>query len=84
MAGSIAVNVISFCEKSFLYGSLLYLFTEASGRLRTAVLVVGGALFVTSWLETYLPGRSAEITDPVMVLLLAGAFTLLHDKRRMG
>ena len=84
MGGSIAVNVMSFCEKSFLYGSLLYLFTEAGGRLRSAVLIVGGALFVTSWLETYLPGRSAEITDPVMVLLLAGAFTLLHDKRRMA
>ena len=45
MAGSIAVNVMSFCEKTFLYGSLLYLFTEAGGRLRTAVLIVGGTLF---------------------------------------
>ena len=84
MAGSIAVNVMSFCEKSFLYGSLLYLFTEAGGRLRTAVLIVGGTLFVTSFAQTYLPGRSAEITDPVMVLLLAGAFTLLRGKCRMS
>ncbi len=87
MTGSIAVNVMSFCEKSFLYGSLLYLFTEAGGRLRTAVLIVGGTLLVTSFAQTYLPGRSAEITDPVMVLLLAAAFTLLRgksSKRRMG
>ncbi len=87
LAGSIAVNVMSFCEKSFLYGSLLYLFTEAGGRLRSAVLIVGGTLFVTSFAQTYLPGRSAEITDPVMVLLLAAAFSLLRgksSKRRMG
>lgn len=84
ISGSIAVNVTSFCEKSFLYGSLLYLLTEAGARLSTAVLVVGGTLFLTSWMEVYLPGRSAEITDLLMVLLLAGAFTLLRSKRRMG
>jgi VanZ family protein len=76
MEGSIAINVMTFCEKSFLYGALLYLSMEAGGRLRTAVLIVGGILFTTSWVETYLPGRSAEITDLVMVLLLAGGFAL--------
>jgi VanZ family protein len=78
MTGSVGVNVMAFCEKSFLYGTLLYLFIEAGGRLRTAVLVVGGTLFATSWMQIYLPGRSAEITDLLMVLLLAGGFALLH------
>ena len=27
-------------------------------------------LFATSWAETYLPGRSAEITDSLMALLI--------------
>ena len=81
MAGSIAVNVMSFFEKSFLYGSLFYLFTEAGGRLRTAVLIVGGALFATSWAQTYLPGRSAEITDLIMALLIAGGFALLRIRQ---
>jgi len=76
VAGSIAVGVMAFFEKCFLYGSLLYLFTEAGGRLRTAVLVVSSVLLATSWAEVYLPGRSAEITDTVMVLLLAGGFAL--------
>jgi len=84
MEGSIAVNVMAFCEKSFLYGALLYLFTEAGGRLRTAVLIVGGTLFTTSWVETYLPGRSGEITDFVMVLLLAGGFALFHTRQRIA
>jgi VanZ family protein len=83
MAGSIAVDVISFFEKSFLYGSLLYLFTEAGGRLHIAVLIVGGALLATSWAETYLPGRSAEITDLTMALLLAGSFALLRVRHQV-
>ncbi len=84
MEGSISVNVMAFCEKSFLYGALLYLFTEAGGRFRTAVLIVGGVLFTTSWMQTYLPGRSAEITDLVMVLLLAGVFALFYSRQQIA
>lgn len=76
MAGSIGVDVMSFFEKTFLYGSLLFLFIEAGGRLRTAAALVGGVLFATSWAEIYLPGRSAEITDTVMALLLAVGIAL--------
>jgi VanZ family protein len=83
MAGSIAVDVMSFFEKSFLYGSLLYLFTQAGGRPRTAVMIVGGVLFATSWAETYLPGRSAEITDLIMALLLAGGFALVPNSQHL-
>ena len=32
--------------------------------------------------ETYLPGRSAEITDAVMVLLVASVFALLRGEPR--
>jgi hypothetical protein len=76
MVGSIGVDVMAFFEKSFLYGSLLYLFTEAGGKLRTAALIVVGILFATSWAEVHLPDRSAEITDAVMTLLIAGGVAL--------
>jgi hypothetical protein len=36
--------------------------------MRTAALGVAICLFVTSWLEIYIPGRSAEITDALMAL----------------
>ena len=81
LAGSLAVNVMAFCEKSFLYGALLFLFMVTGGSLRLAVLTVGGTIFVSSWIETYLPGRSAEITDLIMVLLLSGSFTLLRGRQ---
>lgn len=81
MAGSIGVDVMSFFEKTFLYGSLLYLFVEAGGRLRTATILVCAMLFATSWAETYLPGRSAEITDTVIALLLAIGIALASPQK---
>jgi hypothetical protein len=37
--------------------------------------------FGTSWLEMYLPERSAEITDTVMALMIGLAFALLPSDR---
>jgi hypothetical protein len=82
MRGSLAVNVMSLFEKSFLYGSLIYLFIEAGGRLPTAALVVGLTLFATSCTQMYLPDRSAEITDAVIALLLAIGFALTRETPR--
>ena len=53
-----------------MYGSLVWLATEVGLSLRLAILLVASFLFVTSVAEIYLPGRSAEITDAVMVLLI--------------
>jgi VanZ family protein len=36
--------------------------------LSTVLVVI--LLFAASWAETYLPGRSAEITDALMALLI--------------
>jgi hypothetical protein len=72
MYGSVEVNVMSFLEKFFLYGSLVWLLTEAGLRVRSATAAVAAGLLLTSFAEIYLPGRSAEVTDAVMALL-AGA-----------
>jgi VanZ family protein len=47
-----------------------------------AAILVAGMLFATSWAETYLPGRSAEITDALMTLLIAAGFALIGDRYR--
>lgn len=78
MFGSLTVDTLAFLEKFFLYGSMLYFLRTASGRawwFSAALAAV--CLSVTSWLETYLPGRSAEITDTLMVLMIAAIFALL-------
>ena len=82
MTGSLELNLMAFLEKGFLYGGLLFLLCETGFRLRNSAILVALALFVTSWVETYLPGRSAEITDAVMVLLVASGFALLPGPPR--
>lgn len=69
--GSIRVDTMAFLEKSFLYGSLVWLAAEAGLPFWQSALVVAVLLFVTSVAETHLPGRSAEITDALMVVIIA-------------
>jgi hypothetical protein len=77
MQGSLQVNTLSFLEKFFLYGSMLYLLGDAIGRRVPTTIFITVLLAATSWAECYLPGRSAEITDPVMVLMIAAVFGLM-------
>jgi VanZ family protein len=39
-------------------------------RSGVSTILVAIMLFAASWAETYLPGRSAEITDALMALLI--------------
>jgi VanZ family protein len=80
MNGSVEIDALSFMEKSFLYGSLLFLFGRAGTRAGLAAALVAAMLFGTSWAETYLPDRSAEITDTVMTLMIAAGFALIGDE----
>ncbi len=42
-----------------------------------ATIVVATMLFAASWMETYLPGRSAEITDALMALLIGAIIAVI-------
>jgi hypothetical protein len=78
MNGSINVDVMSFLEKFFLYGSLVWLLDRTGFRLRTSTICVAAILFATSWAETHLPGRSAEITDALMAVATGGIIALVR------
>lgn len=79
--GSMAVNLQSFLQKAFLYGSGLALLTGAGLSLLSASFLEGATLLATSLLETSLAGRSAEITDTVMVFLLAAVCQVSMSRR---
>jgi VanZ family protein len=68
--GSIEVNITSFLEKAFIYGALIWLLDKSGLRSGVSTVLVVILLFAASWAETYLPGRSAEITDALMALLI--------------
>jgi len=71
------VGRLSFFEKAFTYGTLTWLLVRAGCSLRTAT-VLGGLLVLCLRMEqVYLPGRSAEITDVLILVILAAMMKLM-------
>jgi VanZ family protein len=68
MQGSIDIDVQSFFEKFFLYGGLIWLLAEAGMATRLATLLVAVLVLGASFVEVFIPGRSAEITDAILAL----------------
>jgi hypothetical protein len=79
MQGSLEVNVRSFLEKSFTYGTLIWLTARAGSTLVTAASLSGGFVLCLHFAQAYLPGRSAGITDTIMVLILATTMKLMDE-----
>src|SRR5579862_1800834 len=79
--GSIAVNAQSMLQKTFLYGSALVLLVDAGLALIWASGILCTILFATSMAQTYLIGRSGEITDTLLALLLALFFSQIDSQR---
>lgn len=71
LSGSLFVAVQSFGQKMFAYGGVLWLLTRAGIGLRTAAAVTAVGVLTLELLQMRLPGRVAEITDPLLVLLAA-------------
>jgi len=80
LRGSIDVAIQAFCEKLFQYAGLIWLLRHLGVRIGLATALAAALLFATSWAETYLPGRSAEITDAAMALAIGGVFALLPGR----
>ena len=82
MSSSPEIGGLSFFQKFFLFGSSIWLLAKAGLRLRSSTLVVAVILFITSLAETFLPNRSAGITDAVMALLIGAMFALVEGETR--
>ena len=79
--GSNEHSLITISEKSFLYGTLIWLWIEAGLRRLHATVGVSLLLLLCSCAEMYIPMRVAEITDAVMALLLGGVVQLLSSRQ---
>jgi len=71
--------VRSFLEKAFTYGTLVWLVVRAGWKLGRTAIVAAALVLALRIVQTDLPGRSAEITDAIMVLGLAGVMKLIED-----
>ena len=58
-------------RKAFEYGALVWLFHTQGISYARAAVAVAGSLAVFETIQRYLPGRTPEITDSVVALLMA-------------
>jgi VanZ family protein len=66
-----------FFGKLFACGTLVWLMRDSGWRMRYAAAGAAAILAAMEAAQMYLPGRVPEITDPLLVLLLAWILTLL-------
>ncbi len=69
-------------DKFFLYGSLIWLLMQAGLRLWRATVAVALLLLFCSFVEMYLPGRSAGITDALLALIIGTLLRLTAAPRQ--
>jgi glycopeptide antibiotics resistance protein len=67
----------SFFEKAFLYGGMLWLLMRAGFSAGAATAFGAILVFGLRLMQVYLPGRSAEITDTLLVLMFAAMMKLV-------
>ena len=70
-------GLLSLLQKSFWYGSAVWLLRTAGWRLARAAIAVAVLLGAIEVIQIHLPGRVAEITDPLLALTLAMTLGLL-------
>jgi len=66
-------------RKSFWYGAVLWLWRGSGYRLALTAPIAAVALFVLERAQVYLPGRTPEITDVVLALMMGLLLWLLRD-----
>jgi len=66
----------SFFEKAFLYGGMMWLLVRAGSSVGAAAAFAATLVFALRLIQVYLPGRSAEITDTILVLIFAAMLKL--------
>lgn len=72
LEGSMDANLLSLVYKCFMYSAAPYLLVLGGWRWRTATLLTAAALLLVEVLQLWLPGRTAELTDPLLAIGLAG------------
>jgi VanZ family protein len=71
-----------FLEKTFMYGAMVWLLKRSGMPLGATTWLATALVFSLRLLQVYLPGRSAEITDAIMILMLAGVMKLIGERSR--
>lgn len=64
-------------QKFFWYGTAIWLLAATGRRIRMATVLVAATLFWIEGAQTWLPGRTAEITDPLLAIFAGFALAMM-------
>jgi VanZ family protein len=73
-------------QKSFLYGAAVWLLNENGRGWMISSLMVAAPLAIVEGIQVFLPGRTPEVTDPLLAFILGLSLMLLerHAQRNPG
>ncbi|MFP4063210.1 MAG: VanZ family protein [Halochromatium sp.] len=84
LTGSMGVNLLSLLFKLFLYGSLVWLVFRVTGRAGWALGLPVVLVLLVEIAQTRIAGRVAEITDPLLCLLIGALLWLVLRSQQSG
>jgi VanZ family protein len=74
------IATVILLRKAFEYGALVWLFRTQGISYARAAVAVAGSLALLEAIQRYLPGRTPEITESVLALLMALVLWLLSSR----
>jgi hypothetical protein len=73
------LSFVLLFRKSFWYGSVLWLWRASGRSLAWTTALAAASLFVLERMQMYLPGRTPDITDAVLAVLMGLLLWLLRN-----
>jgi len=73
--------LLTLLRKSFLYGAPIWLLARSGVPYVLAGGALGASLFILEFLQRHLPGRTPEITDSTISVIMAAALWALSARR---
>lgn len=73
-------GIATLLDKAFWYFAAVWLVHDSGVRLRTSAMWVAQLLAAIEIAQIWLPGRTPEITDPLLALAAGATIWLLHDQ----
>lgn len=77
-----STNLPAMLERCFTYGALVWLLVRSGKTPLAATAFAGVLVLALEILQTWLPGHSADITDPLLVVVAGGLIAVFDSPRR--
>jgi glycopeptide antibiotics resistance protein len=81
-SGSPLGAIATWFEKTFVYVALSWLLLRAGAATGSSITIVGVIVLGVELLQRHVPGRTPEITDPLVAVLMSAFFLLCRDGTR--